>query len=94
MLCMERQLILDIKELRQIGIECARCKTMTLFNVDIGRVPLSCPSCEKPFYEKTEDRYNPIHLLVAALKAASEKGDSMSSSPRFTAHIPALPVDI
>jgi hypothetical protein len=91
---MERQLILDIRELRQLGVECAKCKTATVFSIDSERIPLSCPSCEKLFYEKMEDRKNPICLLVAALKAVSEKGDSKNPSPTLTAHVPISPVSL
>ena len=85
---MERQLIFDVKELRQIGVECAKCKTVAVFSIDNERPPVLCPSCEKPFYESTQDSQNPILRLRAALIAVS------ASTHRFTARVPISPTDI
>ena len=88
MCVMEKHLILDLKELHLIGIECAKCKTTTLVDIDNPRVPICCPSCEKPFYDGVANSENPIHRLVAALKAVG------SSTHRFTAHIAGAPIQL
>jgi uncharacterized Zn finger protein (UPF0148 family) len=85
---MEKHLILDFKELHLIGIECAKCKTTTLFEIDNPRIPVSCPSCEKFFYDGVSDRENPIHKFVAALNSLK------ASTHRFTAHIAGAPIEL
>jgi phage FluMu protein Com len=90
MCCMERYLLLEIRELRHLGIECSRCKTTTVFSIDNEHRPLTCPSCEKPFYEKTQDNQNPICLLADALEIASARAASgKDQRPRITVHVQA-----
>jgi Zn ribbon nucleic-acid-binding protein len=87
---MEKHLILDLKELHLIGIECDRCKTQTV--VDISqedvKVPVECASCGQFFYPGMEGGESPFQRLAKALRAARLPGH------RLTAHVVGAPIEL
>jgi len=48
---MEQQLIIDLKELSQISIECGKCQSQAIINVmsTDARPPQRCPCCNVEF---------------------------------------------
>ena len=87
MLLMEKRL-LDFKELRVVGIECAKCKTVTLVEIGNPRIRINCASCERPFYDGVRNEDNALYQLAAALKRIGD------STHRITAYIAGAPFEL
>lgn len=70
MLCMERQLILNLGDIGMVGVTCANCATQTI--VDITKLenglPSTCGACNKDFYPNQPRGTTPIERLVAAIR--------------------------
>jgi DNA-directed RNA polymerase subunit RPC12/RpoP len=80
---MERQLILDLKDITRIGVQCTRCNTRAVLDVtnDKCLTPDKCSSCGSEFYQDSIERSTPLDRLVKALR------EQQTSKRAVTFHI-------
>jgi hypothetical protein len=71
---MERELILDLKDLAKIGVQCPTCHSRTIIEVGNpgSRPPHGC-ACGEQFYREHQRGDTPLDNLLDALKKQPPK---------------------
>jgi len=91
MLCMERQLVLELKDIGRVGVTCPNCATQTIVDItkpETGN-PSTCASCNKDFYPNQERGKTPLERLIAAIRDCHRQ-----AKPGLTVHISTDPLKV
>lgn len=86
---MDRQLILDLKEITSIGIQCSKCGARTILDLTNQNcaTPNTCSPCGSQFYKDSREGETPLDRLVQALRVQTSKHV-------ITLHLPIAPVQV
>ncbi len=85
---MDRQLILDLKDITSVGIRCPRCGSQSVLDLTNKRcqAPGKCGSCGDDFYKGILENHTPFDDLFAAIKQAK------ASAHHITFHLAITPL--
>jgi hypothetical protein len=84
---MERELVLDLKDLTRIGVTCANCTARIVINTTEPKcqAPAICPSCSQTFYQDSPSGATPLDGLIRAIREQRGKHT-------ITLHLPSTPL--